>query len=226
MSRARPETRISLPENSTTRWYATHIRRYGYGYRALGFGRRSSQEKRFGALLGLGSFHGRSLLDAGCGFGDLLEWLQGRGVRPQYTGFDLCAPMIERCRKRFAAQGSSARFLVADALGFEPEAGPYDYVVASGIFGLAARGTRARIRPTLERLFALCRRGLAVNFLSARAPRRSAARVYVDPAEMLELGLGLTPAARLDHSYLPNDFTLLLYRTPPWTLENASEEAS
>jgi hypothetical protein len=43
---------------------------------------------------------------------------------------------------------------------------------------------------------------------------------------MLELGLSLTPAARLDHSYLPNDFTLLLHRTPPWLGENASEDAS
>jgi len=40
--------------------------------------------------------------------------------------------------------------------------------------------------------------------------------VYVDPAEILEMGLALTPAARIDHSYLPNDFTLHLYKTPPW----------
>ena len=214
----------ALPESSTTRWYASHIRRYGYGYRALGFGHRSSQQKRFGALLGLGSFHGRSVLDAGCGFGDFFAYLQGRGMSARYTGFDLCAPMIERCRKRFAEQEASARFLVGDALTFEPEGksydgGFYDYVVASGIFGLAARGTRARIWPTVGRLFQMCRNGLAVNFLSTRAPKRSAARVYMDPAEMLELGLSLTPATRLDHSYLPNDFTLLLYRTPPWQEE-------
>jgi SAM-dependent methyltransferase len=225
MSRALP------PESSTTRWYATHIRRYGYGYRALGFGQRSSQEKRFGALLGLGSFHGRSVLDAGCGFGDFLAYLRGRGMNVRYTGFDLCAPMIERCRKRFATEEASARFLVDDALTFEPEAtsgggASYDYIVASGIFGLGARGTRARIQPTVSRLFEMCRTGLAVNFLSTQAPRRSAARVYMDPAEMLELGLSLTPATRLDHSYLPNDFTLLLYRTPPWTTEDAPEKSS
>src|SRR4051812_44627282 len=154
MSRALP------PESSTTRWYATHIRRYGYGYRALGFGQRSSQEKRFGALLGLGSFDGCSVLDAGCGFGDFLAYLHERGVKARYTGFDLCAPMVERCRKRFAER-TSARFLVGDALTFEQEVtseggASYDYVVASGIFGLGARGTRARIQPTVTRLFEMC----------------------------------------------------------------------
>src|SRR5207248_5164112 len=102
MSRALP------PETSTTRWYATHVRRYGYGYRALGFGRRASQEKRFAALLALGDFHRRRVLDAGCGFGDFLAYLQARGMTPEYTGFDICAPMIERCRKRF---NGTARFM-------------------------------------------------------------------------------------------------------------------
>jgi hypothetical protein len=98
----------------------------------------------------------------------------------------------------------------------------YDYVVASGLFGLDAGGARERIRPTIERMFALASRGAAANFLSARSPQPAERRIYVQPAEMLALGLGLTPAARLDHSYLPNDFTLHLYKTPAW--EEASHE--
>ena len=58
--------------------------------------------------------------------------------------------------------------------------------------------------------------GAAANFLSRCSPTPAAARVYVDPAELLELGLLLTPAVRLDHTYLPNDFTLHLYKTPAW----------
>jgi SAM-dependent methyltransferase len=210
-----PRNERRLP-SSTTRWYEAHVQRFGYGYRALGFGRRSSQEKRFGAILGLGELHGASLLDVGCGFGDLLAWLEARGVQPRYTGVDLCQPMVAHCRKRFA--GSDARFVTGDALTWTPEA-PADFVVASGIFGLAARDARTRLRPTLARLFTFCRKGLAVNFLSNRAPRR-VARLQLDPCEMLKEALALTPSVRLDHSYLPNDFTLLLYRTPAWQEES------
>lgn len=206
-------SRALRPEYETTRWYRHHVRRFGYGYRALGFGRRSSQQKRFAAAAALGPLDGARLLDVGCGFGDLLAYLNERGVRPQYTGLDLCPPMIERCRKRFA--GSDARFVVGDALTWEP-AGHFDYVVASGIFGYAAKGTRERVRPTLERLFSVADAGLAVNFLSGCAPRRSPGRLYVYPWDMLQLALALTPAVRVDHSYLPNDFTLCIYRTPPW----------
>ena len=201
------------PEIETARWYEDKVRRFGFDHRGLGFRNRTSQEKRFEALLGLGDFHGRRLLDVGCGFGDFLSFLRNRGVQPIYTGLDLCEPMVARGLERFAA--ASGRFVVADALEYEPDE-PYDYVVASGIFGLEAPGTRERIHPTVARMFGWARLGLAANFLSRRSPTPAEARVYVDPAEMLELGLSLTPAARLDHTYLPNDFTLHLYKTPAW----------
>ena len=200
------------PEIETARWYEDKVRRFGFDHRGLGFRTRTSQEKRFEALLALGDFHGRHLLDVGCGFGDFLSFLVNRGIQPIYTGIDLCEPMVARGRERF---GSIGRFVVADALDYEPDE-PYDYVVASGIFGLEAPGARNRIHPTVARMFDWARLGVAANFLSRRSPTPAESRVYVDPAEMLELGLSLTPAARLDHTYLPNDFTLLLYKTPAW----------
>jgi SAM-dependent methyltransferase len=206
-------TRALRPEFETSLWYQDNYRRFGSGIRALGFGRRSSQEKRFAAALGLGSFHGRRLLDAGCGFGDFLAYLNARGIYPRYTGLDITPPMIERCKSRFAH--TEARFEIGDALTYEPDE-RFDYVVASGIFGYAAKGTRQRVRPTVEHLFSLANIGLAVNFLSGCTPRRAPGRLYVYPWDMLQLALGLTPAVRLDHAYLPNDFTLCMYTMPPW----------
>jgi len=208
----------SFPILETTRFYENHIRRYGYGHRALGFGRRSSQEKRFQALAALGDFHGKRLLDVGCGFGDLLAWLNARGIEPRYTGMDICKPMIDRCKQRF--KSSAARFVIGDALTFVTDH-PYDYIVASGIFGYNARDTRKRVQPTLERLFDLTRIGLAVNFLSRCALSCSPGRLYLHPADVLQFALKLTPAVRLEHTYLPNDFTLCLYRRPPWESDEA-----
>jgi len=202
----------SLPDD-TARWYADKVRTYGYDHRSLGFRSKSSQAKRFEAMLALGDFDGARILDVGCGFGDLLAFLAERGIDPEYTGLDICEPMVERCRERF--ERGAGLFLVGDALSFEPDE-PYDYVIASGLFGLDSAGARDRIRPTLERLFAWSSIGMGANFLSTCSPEPAEARVYMDPCKALAAGLSLTPAARIDHTYLPNDFTLFLYKTPAW----------
>lgn len=210
----------SQPE-STAGWYADKVREYGYDHRGLGFGNKSSQDKRFDALLALGDFDGSRILDVGCGFGDFLSYLRDRAIEPVYTGLDICEPMIERCVERFPA--SQGRFIAGDALDFEPDE-HYDYVVASGLFGLDSVGARERIRPTVERLFGMARAGAAINFLSSCSPRPAENRIYVDPRKALDAGLELTPAVRIDHTYLPNDFTLYLYKNPAW--DSAHERKS
>ncbi len=199
-----------------SRWYAERFKRFGPNHRGIGYNHRQSQLKRFEALCELGAFHQRRLFDVGCGFGDFLEFLRQKGVRPYYSGIDLCEEMISCCRSRFAVRPElNCHFELGDALEHHPPE-PYEYVVASGLFGLESQNVHERIAPTLERLFSWCTEGLAVNFLSQWSPKRTEGRAYVEPARMLELARSLTPAVRLNHQYLPNDFTLYLYRAPKW----------
>jgi hypothetical protein len=67
--------------------------------------------------------------------------------------------------------------------------------------------------------------GLAVNFLSRCAPRRSPGRLYLEPADVLQFALTLTSAVRMDHTYMPNDFTLCMYRRPPWAVGPETQES-
>ncbi|MBI4423698.1 MAG: class I SAM-dependent methyltransferase, partial [Elusimicrobia bacterium] len=194
------------------RFYRERLRRFGArDARCLGF-TRDSQRKRFEALCDLGDLDRRRLLDVGCGLGDLLPFLLERGVRPFYSGLDLCGEMISRCRTKFRSRPDVAcHFEVGSVLKHEP-AGPYDFVVSSGMFGCSTPRARERIGPSLERMFSWCTEGMAVNFLSAKASRREGEFLYVDPAEAIKLALRLTPVVRMRHDYLPNDFTLYLYR--------------
>ena len=52
--------------------------------------------------------------------------------------------------------------------------------------------------------------------VSAKSPAPVEQRIYIDPAKALEAGFTLTEALRMNHTYLPNDFTLYLYKVAPW----------
>lgn len=199
----------------TRAFYEGEVRRHGFSYRGLGYNNQDSQLRRFAVLAEVADLDGCRVLDVGAGLGDFLAFLWGRGVVCDYTGLDLCEHLVDRARERFAGRCEGPhRFLAGDILAHEDE--PYDYVVSSGIFGLKTRDTVARVEPTLERLYALSRRGVAVNFLSARATVHAARSEYLEPGAVLDAGFRLTPALQLRHDYLPNDFTLYLYREPRW----------
>lgn len=206
---------MNLYSKQVRTFYENEVARHGLTYKGLGYNQHESQIRRFEVLAAVGDLNGSRVLDVGCGLGDLVRFIWDLGVVPDYTGLDLCEHMITECRKRIERRRlGPARFIVGDVLDFEDFDAPYDYVLSSGIFGLWTPETLARVEPTLERMFGLCKKAVAVNFLSARAGHHAARSLYLQPNNVLDLAWRLTPTVTLRHDYLPNDFTLYLYREP------------
>ncbi|HET6611212.1 MAG TPA: class I SAM-dependent methyltransferase [Kofleriaceae bacterium] len=214
MTRARQQSTAYAEQ--VQRFYRSEVDRHGYNHKGLGYRRQESQVRRFEVLADIGTLHRCRILDVGAGLGDFLAYLYRRGVVPDYTGLELCEHLVAGSEQRFSTGALGRyRFIAGDILDLSVDA-PFDYVIASGIFGLHTTETRARVAPTLKRMVALSTRGVAVNFLSANATAHAERSEYLRPADLLEIAWGLTPAVTLRHDYLPNDFTLYLYRQRRW----------
>ena len=98
-------------------FYAQRWEQYGYDTRALGIGSRESQEIRFAILTQIADLRGASILDVGCGFGDLQSYLEGKGIAVRYSGLDLQPAFIEEARRRHPA----GEFHCTDIERFEPD---------------------------------------------------------------------------------------------------------
>jgi hypothetical protein len=87
-------------------------------------------------------------------------------------------------------------------------------VVASGVMSYRVSHMQAYVEKVLHRLYSWATIGVALNFLSGATPASERVKqfMYYDPAHVLELAFKLTPNVVLRHDYLPNDFTLYLYR--------------
>jgi len=207
--RSASSARWQTDDERNVRLYTQFLRRHGISARALDWGSAESQALRFRVLAEVGELDGASVLDVGCGLGDLWAWLRRNGIRARYTGVDLAPAMIEAARRRFPR----VYFRTANLLAPGEMRQRYDYVLCSGLFTYRRVAPTAYLEAMVERMYGLCRRAVAFNSLSAWAEKQEAGEFHADPLRILRFCRSLAPWVTLRHDYHARDFTLYLYRT-------------
>lgn len=92
--------------------YLRAVRRHGVGVRSLLWASSQTQAMRFDAIVRCAQLEGMSLLDAGCGTADLLDYLLARDIRPShYVGLEAVSDFAAAARKR---DFSNAQIVEAD----------------------------------------------------------------------------------------------------------------
>jgi SAM-dependent methyltransferase len=190
------------------RYFSDRFMKYGVDSKTLDWGSRESQALRFSVLADIGRLDGASVLDVGCGLGDLLQWFRDNDLDVDYTGIDITPVFIEEARKRF----SDVRFEVCDLLTLEGSEEEYDYVFSSGIFYLCRSKPYEFMKAMVTRMFSICRLGLAFNTLSAWTGDGEEGEFNTDPITVLEFCKMLTPRMVFRHDYHPSDCTFYLYK--------------
>jgi len=187
-------------------FFEDRYRRFGPGPKALDWSE-EGQRRRFQVLAGVGDMSGWSVLDLGCGFGDLLSFLVTPFPSIAYHGVDFSRPILEEARRRHAEASFDELDVVRDRIP-----GLYDVVLSSGLHNLETGTNDEDMERLLAKAWGACRIAVAVNMLSARARSRTEGRHYYEPGRFLGLAQSLAPFVVLRHDYLPHDFTLYLYR--------------
>lgn len=194
-------------DRRTIAYYENLVDRFGIDSRALGWRDKRSQTERFVVLVSGGLDAGASLLDIGCGQGDLYFWLRENEYRVDYCGIDLTPAMVEQARARFP----EAHFAVASLFELDDSYRAH-HVLASGIFSLRQEAPFEFLQAAVTHLYRLAEVSLAFNCLSTRSEHQDGGEYREDPAAALQFCLTLTPYVTLRHDYHSGDFTVLLRR--------------
>lgn len=205
-------------ESSTQAWlkddaqnnayYSNLIDSYGIDSRSLNWGSSTSQFLRFRILAEVAPLNGCSLLDVGCGLGDLYSWLKSHGKSVDYTGIDISPDMISLALKRFPLN----KFEIANLLDEENTSRQSKIVIASGIFAKRSQNPVEFMCAMIKAMFSIATVALAFNSLSIHARDKESGEFYADPAEIIAFCRKLTPWVVLREDYHSRDFTIYMYK--------------
>lgn len=190
--------------------YKKRYREYGYDPRTLDWDK-GKQIMRFSILTSQYDFHGKEVLDIGCGFGDLNRvLLPATGGEYRYLGIDLAEPLLSEAQSRYGSD--RVHFSCGDFLAMDvPEA---DYAIASGIFNLKLQESDnyVFIEQVMRKAFYLCRAGFAFDFLSDKVDFRKENTFHTSPERILALAYSLSRNVILFNNYMPFEFSMFVFK--------------
>lgn len=200
---------MNLIEKATIiHYHRQRIARYGQGTaQALGWQRRERQLKRFEAITGVGDLAGCSILDVGCGCGDLKRYLDQRAAQITYIGIDQMPEFIANARERHKDAPDTYFFQADFTTAMLSKA---DYVLASGALSYRCDNPdfpHAMIR----KLYAAATRALAFNLLDAASFPEHPLLVGYDVDEIASFCRTLGSRVEVVRGYLRDDVTVFLY---------------
>lgn len=173
--------------------------------RAVGWSGEFSQTIRIEILCQAGDMTDRSVLDVGCGFGDLYDFLKERYQRVSYQGMDINPAMVEVAR----AKHPGISFFAMDFGVYEGQR--FDYVLASGAFSFKVPDYQNLYFGYIKKMFELCTIAAAFNLLNRDYHIDDDTFATYSADEVRDFCSSLTKNFVLRQDYLQHDFTVYLY---------------
>ncbi len=173
---------------------------------ALGWRNTDDQLLRFEVLAGIANLDNKTVLDAGCGYGDLFTYLNSRYKLSGYCGIEQIPELLDEAIHRHGHLPNTS-FISGNFLS--PKLPIADYVFASGSLNYGSSDP-AFIYKAITYLYEHCALGLGFNLLK-KVTANGLLMAY-DTELILDYCRGLSSNVQLVDNYADEDFTVFIYK--------------
>ena len=194
-------------------FYNERCKELGDDIGSVGWQDKKSQFLRFEMLFRELSVKGKSVLDLGCGFGDLVEYLEKKSDGSfSYIGVDISSAHLEIARQKRTKD--NVKFQEGDIFDLSFEDSEIDIVVESGMLNYQISDNMEYTEKVLLESFRIASEAVSFNFLTDRVDYELEKNFHYSPEKLLETALKLTPYVCLYNDYPLYEFTLTLRKRP------------
>lgn len=190
--------------------YKDKFNKFGVSPKSLFWKSRGAAHQRFRQFWAEIDFAGKKVLDIGCGFGEMGNFLTKRYINVSYVGIDITPEFIKNGQKMYP----QLDLKIADFFDLKtPET--FDVVLASGVLNSDLPDNLNFRKKAIAKMFSLTSDVFAFNMLGGHpAPenKKESNTWYSDSLEILDYCMSLTRRVILRSHYHPRDFTILMYK--------------
>ncbi|MBX4190570.1 methyltransferase domain-containing protein [Candidatus Saccharibacteria bacterium] len=187
--------------------YEESFRKHGASPKAMHWANYRVSAVRYSELVRDVPVNGKTILDAGCGMGDLIPFLYAKSPDFKYLGMDINEQFIKVAKKRYEGHD----FEVGDA--FNDDVGRFDVVVSCGVLNGNVENWMEKRKKAITSLFEKANEVLAFNMSGSVNPiPNTEITAFADLKEIFEFCSSLTPRVILRSQYSERGFTIVLFK--------------
>lgn len=190
--------------------YQRTFSKHGLSPKSLQWNSYISAAVRYKALVELTSPEDKTVLDAGCGMGDLLPYILAKGIPKDYLGIDITPEFVDIASGHYLGFD----FKVADPFSNE-FTDVFDIVYCCGVLNAKGDNWLERRKEMITKLFSITTDTLAFNMAGAVDPGAipdSEKVAYAKAQDIYDFCQSLTPKVQLKTGYHPRDFTVVMQK--------------
>ena len=189
-------------------YYDNCCNNYQTSWEAASWASEDMQWATFGMTSSVGDLNDKTVLDLGCGQGDLYKYLKLRNVNCNYLGIDVSEKMIEKANKRFP----NGKFVLCDFMEERFDVN-YDFIIAAGTFGIKMNNSDKYIKEIIGKMYKLCNIACSFTLLSPHGEDEQLELLqYFEPEFVIKTCLELTHKVNVNHVSIPQHSLVYLYK--------------
>jgi SAM-dependent methyltransferase len=199
--------------------YKRKFRIYGWSYKSLRWKTEEAMIIRHQELIKDIDISGKTILDVGCGFGDIIKTLEQKAKkempttpRPfQYLGVDVVTEFINVAKKKYPKYKFSVRNYFE-----KPFKRNFDIILCCGALNSNfGEETMCFRKNAIKTMFKRCNYALSFNMAGSYPPPQNTQNstiYFANSLEILKYCLSLTRKVIFRHHYRRNEFTIVMFK--------------